>query len=211
MFILSVLKDTIKIEPADFRKPKQEAITDEVNKKYANKVVQEIGLCISLFDIIEASEGVIHHGDGCSYVKATFRMVIFRPFINEVLTGTIKSCSEKGIRVSVGFFDDITIPPGCLQSGSSFDAEERVWIWNYDGEKLYMDIEEQIRFQVLSEVFTDTTPTPTNIGPTGRRQSAADATAANDLAANSTKIPPYALTGSIATDGLGPISWWGGQ
>jgi DNA-directed RNA polymerase III subunit RPC8 len=38
MFILSVLKDTIKIEPADFRKPKQEAITDEVNKKYANKV-----------------------------------------------------------------------------------------------------------------------------------------------------------------------------
>jgi DNA-directed RNA polymerase III subunit RPC8 len=90
MFILSVLKDTIKIEPADFRKPKQEAITDEVNKKYANKVsnlinfyvefrlciltvkpkvVQEIGLCISLFDVIEASEGVIHHGDGCSYVK----------------------------------------------------------------------------------------------------------------------------------------------
>jgi hypothetical protein len=38
MFILSVLKDTIKIEPTDFRKPKQEAITDEVNKKYANKV-----------------------------------------------------------------------------------------------------------------------------------------------------------------------------
>jgi DNA-directed RNA polymerase III subunit RPC8 len=38
MFILAVLKDTIKIEPADFRKPKQEAITDEVNKKYANKV-----------------------------------------------------------------------------------------------------------------------------------------------------------------------------
>jgi DNA-directed RNA polymerase III subunit RPC8 len=79
------------------------------------------------------------------------------------------------------------------------DAEERVWIWNYDGEKLYMDIEEQIRFQVLSEVFTDTTPTPANIGPTGRRKSAADATAANDLAANSTKIPPYALTVSRAT------------
>jgi hypothetical protein len=62
-----------------------------------------------------------------------------------------------------------------------------------------MDIEEPIRFQILSEVFTDTTPTPTNIGPTGRRQSAADATAANDLAANSTKIPPYALTVSRVT------------
>ncbi|GAB5585717.1 DNA-directed RNA polymerase III complex subunit Rpc25 [Umbelopsis nana] len=209
MFILAVLKDTIKIEPADFRKPKQEAITDEVNKKYANKVVQEIGLCVSLFDITEASEGVIHHGDGCSYVKATFRMVVFRPFANEILTGTIKSCSEHGIRVSVGFFDDINIPKTCLQPGTEFDPVEHVWFWNYEGNKLYLDIDERIRFQVLSEIFTDTTPTPANIGPAGRRQSAADTTAVNDLAANSKKIPPYGLTGSIAEDGLGPLSWWG--
>lgn len=73
------------------------------------------------------------------------------------------------------------------------DSDERVWFWTYEGNKLYMDIDDQIRFQVLSEVFTDTTPTPTNVGPAGRRQSAADTTAANDLAANSTKIPPYAL------------------
>ncbi|CAM0143080.1 unnamed protein product [Umbelopsis sp. WA50703] len=209
MFILAVLKDTIKIEPTDFRKPKHEAITDEINKKYANKVVQEIGLCVSLFDILEASEGVIHHGDGCSYVKAKFRMVVFRPFIGETLVGTIKSCSEIGVRVTMGFFDDIVIPPSHLQPGSTFDPEERVWVWTYEDSKLFMDIDEKIRFQILSEEFTDTTPTPANIGPAGRRQSAADTTAINDLAANSTKIAPYSLTGTIAEDGLGLLSWWG--
>lgn len=114
------------------------------------------------------------------------------------------------------------------------DPEERVWVWTYEDDKLFMDIEEKIRFQILSEEFTDTTPTPTNIGPTGRRQSAADTTAINDLAANSTKIAPYSLTvsymhqcqsfsslvflethvlrplqGTIAEDGLGLLSWWG--
>jgi DNA-directed RNA polymerase III subunit RPC8 len=81
-----------------------------------------------------------------------------------------------------------------LHSISFSDPVEHVWFWNYEGNKLYLDIDERIRFQVLSEIFTDTTPTPANIGPAGRRQSAADTTAVNDLAANSKKIPPYGLT-----------------
>lgn len=74
------------------------------------------------------------------------------------------------------------------------DPAEQVWVWNYEGEKLYMDLEEPIRFRVLREVFTDKTPTPTQAGAAGRRQSAADASATQDLQANSAKIPPYSLT-----------------
>ena len=89
-----------------------------------------------------------------------------------------------------------------------------------------MDIEEPIRFRVLREIFTDKTPTADMAAVSGRRQSAADAAAANDLQANSAKIPPYALTVSrkekigataantnlqctISEDGLGLLSWWG--
>lgn len=38
MFNLAEIKDTIKIEPSGFRKKKSQAITDEINRKYANKV-----------------------------------------------------------------------------------------------------------------------------------------------------------------------------
>ncbi|ORZ25185.1 hypothetical protein BCR42DRAFT_3134 [Absidia repens] len=78
---------------------------------------------------------------------------------------------------------------------------------------MYMDIDEPIRFRVLRELFTDTTPTHHSTtggaNPAGRRQSVADVSASNDLAANSTKIPPYALTCTIQEDGLGLLSWWG--
>ena len=138
MFNLAEIKDTIKIEPAGFRKKKAQAITDEINRKYANKVrqdpsngcieeyficpvahysvlcrienlcmygrisrgqvLQDVGLCVAMYDILYASEGFINHGDGCSYVTVQFRMVIFRPFIGEVLTGKIRSSNQEGVR-----------------------------------------------------------------------------------------------------------------
>jgi DNA-directed RNA polymerase III subunit RPC8 len=91
------------------------------------------------------------------------------------------------------------------------DPAEQVWVWNYEGEKMFMDIEEPIRFRVLREQFTDTTPTnhPTTVNAARRRQSVADTSASSDLAGNSTKIPPYSITCSIQEDGLGLLSWWG--
>ena len=46
--------------------------------------------------------------------------------------------------VTLGFFEDIIIPPHKLQHPSRFDQTERVWVWEYDtgdGEKhdLFMD------------------------------------------------------------------------
>ncbi|KAI7896204.1 RNA polymerase III subunit Rpc25-domain-containing protein [Mucor mucedo] len=209
MFILSEIEDTVKIVPNDFKKEDNGAITDVLNEKFANKVVQEVGLCICVHDILHTSEGFILYGDGCSYIKVTFRVVVFRPFVGEILTGKIKSCSPSGVRVSMGFFDDILIPGGALQPGSKFDPAEQVWVWNYEGEKMFMDIEESIRFRVLREQFTDTTPTNHPISTSGRRQSVADIAANSDLAANSTKIPPYSITCAISEDGLGLLSWWG--
>lgn len=97
MFILSELEDTVKIVPNDFKKDDINAVTDVLNEKYANKVVQEVGLCICVHDILHMSEGFILYGDGCSYIKVTFRLVVFRPFIGEVMVGKIKSSSPAGV------------------------------------------------------------------------------------------------------------------
>lgn len=59
---------------------------------------------------------------------------------------------------------------------------------------MFMDIDEPIRFRVLREQFTDATPTNHPSLPAGRRQSVADTSASTDLAANSTKIPPFSIT-----------------
>lgn len=56
-----------------------------------------VGLCIALYDIIEIKDSVILPGDGSSYTEVRFRYIVFRPFIDELIIGKIKSCSSDGV------------------------------------------------------------------------------------------------------------------
>jgi DNA-directed RNA polymerase III subunit RPC8 len=57
--------------PEDFEKEASQAIEDNINAKYANRVIQKIGLCICLYDLLSASEGLIGHGNGLVNVNGT--------------------------------------------------------------------------------------------------------------------------------------------
>ena len=69
MFQLSIIKDTVPIHPSDFGVPAQEAIITELNKKYANRVLHNVGLGICVFDLSQASEGKVRYGDGMLWYK----------------------------------------------------------------------------------------------------------------------------------------------
>lgn len=90
---------------------------DIINAKYANKVVHNTGLCIALYDIIKSGDGIVYQG--AANVNCTFRMIVFRPFKGEILTGRIASSTQHGIKVRMGgFFDDIFITPDLMFEGT---------------------------------------------------------------------------------------------
>lgn len=99
------------------------------------QVIQKIGLCICLYDLQWASEGLIGHGTGLVNVNgslqvlliwnrrlrnatAEFRMVVFRPFKGEVMIGRIRSSTPAGINLRTDFFDDIFVPFEELPEGA---------------------------------------------------------------------------------------------
>ncbi|KAH7326354.1 RNA polymerase III subunit Rpc25-domain-containing protein [Stachybotrys elegans] len=192
MFILTKIADLVQIAPADFSKTSIVAIEDNINAKYSNKVIQKIGLCICLYDLLWFSEGLIGHGTGLVNVNVEFRMVVFRPFKGEVMLARIRSSTPAGINLRTDFFDDIFVPYEELPPGAEYNHSEQLWIWNFDGESLFYDIHEMVRFQVIDEEWHDQTPA----GPTQ-----------TDEAAVKT---PYRIKGSMARDGLGVCLWWDG-
>ena len=58
------ISDLVQIAPAQFEKHSRVAIEDNLNAKYSNRVIQKIGLCICMYDLLWASEGLIGHGTG---------------------------------------------------------------------------------------------------------------------------------------------------
>jgi len=54
----------VQIPPDQLNKPSSALIKDNINAKYANRVVQNVGLCISFYDLLEASSGLIGNRTG---------------------------------------------------------------------------------------------------------------------------------------------------
>jgi DNA-directed RNA polymerase III subunit RPC8 len=57
-------QDKIPIHPSQFGLPPEQALINELNKKYANRVLHDVGLCICVFDVAEVGEGKVRYGDG---------------------------------------------------------------------------------------------------------------------------------------------------
>jgi len=72
MFVLTRLQDDVRVNPSNFNKKKSEALTDELNMKFANKVLHNVGLCIQLFDILEVGESFVLPNDGSTYTRGLF-------------------------------------------------------------------------------------------------------------------------------------------
>ncbi|ESO00825.1 hypothetical protein HELRODRAFT_112966 [Helobdella robusta] len=202
MFLLAELRDTVKVHPRFFGEKIQKSIVTTLNKKYANKIVHNVGLCIALWDVTKMKDSYIFPGDGSSHTIVEFRFVVFRPFVDEILTGKIKNSSSEGVNVTLGFFDDIFIPADSLPIPNRFIEASQLWAWEYemeDGKKHDLIIEhgEEIRFKVIDEMFVDKTPS-TLANPTTIQQP----TDAN--------VAPYSIVASISDPGLGLLSWWAG-
>lgn len=56
-----------------------------------------MGLCIALYDISNLEESYIFPGDGSSHTRVSFRYIVFRPFMEEILLGKIRSSSPEGV------------------------------------------------------------------------------------------------------------------
>ena len=77
---------------------------------------------------------------------------MFRPFLNEVLIGKVRSCTAEGLRVSVDFFDDIFVPKSNILMDNEFRHEggRQKWVTGFALDREIGAILIDIRVQPMS-------------------------------------------------------------
>lgn len=78
----------------DLGKPTELAIAHVLEQNYVDKVIHDVGLVITLYDVLKVGEGAVFHSDGGVHYKVVFRIVVFRPFPGELLVGVVKQMDE---------------------------------------------------------------------------------------------------------------------
>ncbi|EFP11011.1 hypothetical protein CRE_30699 [Caenorhabditis remanei] len=210
MFILSLLRDTVSIKPHQLSSDQQMVIKKRLNERLANKVVPDLGLCICVYDISEIGDSFILPGEGDCRARVTvfrkmycfnskvsdfqFRMIVFRPFVDEVIEAKVIGSSRQGLTLSIEFFEDIFVPAEKLPEPHVFEEDGQVWYWEYaqeDGDppaKLYMDPGKIVRYRTTEIIFKDLKP---------------------DLSMEEQKTEKsMEIKGTMASTGLGCIGWW---
>ena len=192
------MSDLIQIPPHEFYKRSRDAVEDKINAKYSDRVIQKIGHCICMYDLLRCSDGRIGHGTGLVNINAEFRLIVFRPSKGEVMHARIASCTATGIRLSTEFFGDIHVGPKDLFPNCEFHEGENAWIWhNDDGEEpteLFFDQGDTVRFRVEAEEWSDA--------------SAKAPVLEEGLDGVVERKSPYKIIGSMAQPGLGNVLWW---
>ncbi|KAA3481266.1 DNA-directed RNA polymerase III subunit RPC8 [Gossypium australe] len=177
----NLIEHTLRLPPHLLHLPVDEAINPiSSNMFIVSMVIAKLGLCISVYDIRSIKGGFIFPGDGASTYMGEFRLIVFRPFIGEIIVAKLKESDANGLRLSLGFFDDIYIPVHLLPT-----PNQGRWIWDFrDPEEAQS---EEPRF-----VIDGSDPCYISL----------------EQPDNSKPFAPMVITGTINYDGLGPVSWW---
>lgn len=78
----------------DLGKPTELAIEAVLLQTFVDKVIPDIGLVITLYTLLDVGTGTVYHSDGGAHYKVRFQLVVFRPFVDEILRGTVKDMDE---------------------------------------------------------------------------------------------------------------------
>ncbi|KAI3732638.1 hypothetical protein L1987_63845 [Smallanthus sonchifolius] len=151
-------------------------------------VIANLGLCISVYDIASIDGGFIFANEGAPTYTADSISALCR----EIISARLKESNADGLRLSLGFFDDIYIPELLMPEPSHAEPESEnkgqvKWTWLFNDEKYLIDGYDEIRFRVQNVKFPEIPKEQKDLNP----------------------FAPMEIIGSLVSDGgLGPISWW---
>ncbi len=102
MFYLTEIEDHVRVEPKLFGIPTKEAVEKQLEEIYTEYYDKQIGKAVSVIEVIDVGDGVIIPGDGAAYYKSNFRLLTWKPEINELVFGTISEITNFGAFMNLG-------------------------------------------------------------------------------------------------------------
>lgn len=201
MFRLVTIEEVVQVPPRLFGLSRFVAMEHEVHRKYSNKVLSGIGVCIALWDWVRCGDHRLIPHSGDANTRCQFRMLVFAPKAGETMWGYVNRVSADGVEIDMEFVGGISIARSELPANSVYDESEKAWRIRYDssepGEQqedsveVILDVGNSIAFTVTRVQFSDGASRPPEKA---------------DAETKSKRI--LTISASMLQHGLGRYEWW---
>ncbi|MEK6820664.1 MAG: DNA-directed RNA polymerase [Nanoarchaeota archaeon] len=102
MFYLTEVEDYVRVEPKLFGLPTLDAVKQQLKETYSEHTSKELGRVVCVVDVLNVGEGIIIPGDGAAYYKSRFKLLVWKPEMQELVYGIISEITNFGAFMNLG-------------------------------------------------------------------------------------------------------------
>ncbi|MBI5061521.1 MAG: DNA-directed RNA polymerase [Candidatus Aenigmarchaeota archaeon] len=136
MFKILTVKDEARVLPTKFDLEMNEAVKQSLQEQLEGKLDPDIGVFLAVTDIINVGEGRIVPEDGAIYYNVEFKMLVYSPELNEVVTGEVVDITEFGAFTRIGPIDALVHVSQVMDDKISYNPSAAVFIGKKTNKKL---------------------------------------------------------------------------
>ncbi len=102
MFYTVEVEDYIRVAPKLFGLDTLEAVEKQLKETYAEHHDKELGEVVGVIEVMSVGEGIIIPGDGAAYYNSRFKLLVWKPEMQELVYGVISEITNFGAFIEMG-------------------------------------------------------------------------------------------------------------
>lgn len=148
------VRSHVRVPPSLFKEDVKECIAKSITERYDGLVSKELGAVIAVTDIVNIGDGVIIPGDGATYYDTRFKILTFKPEMQEVVLGRVNDITDFGAFVDMGALDGMI---HVSQTMDDFVSFSKANVLTGKESKKVLKVGDKVRARVIAISYKDQT------------------------------------------------------
>lgn len=102
MFYIIEINDYVRVEPRLFGLATKDAVEQQLKELYKAYFGREFGFVISVIEVGDVKEGIIIPGDGSAYYNSDFKLLVWKPELQELVFSVVEEITNFGAFMNLG-------------------------------------------------------------------------------------------------------------
>ncbi|NUN11236.1 DNA-directed RNA polymerase [Candidatus Micrarchaeota archaeon] len=123
MYQLTTFHQSVRVPPNLFGLKLEEAALKILREQKERTIDKENGVIITIQNVEVKSSGKVLQGDGAAYFDVNYEALVFKPIVNEIVSGDVSEIVEFGAFVRMGPIDGLVHVSQVANDFFSFDKK----------------------------------------------------------------------------------------
>lgn len=136
MFKILHVTDEVRVPPVKFDLDLDQAVKESLQEQVEGKMNSEIGVFLVITEVMKVGDGKIIPEDGAIFYPVEFKVLAYKPEINEIVVGEVVDVTEFGAFTRIGPIDALVHVSQIMDDKISYDAKNSIFTGKKTGVRL---------------------------------------------------------------------------